>query len=142
MKKLGLYLIALILLFSFGCTSSNAFSERDMNELGAALIKLSSSVESAVYYKGIVCDGLSDDQLLSLSTKHDPSLLEPFNDYKLRVKIQNKHAAVLVCSGDGANALLEDAGCTARMELHRWKDQPLSPCEFSLDLNKVCEKPE
>lgn len=137
MKRVGLSLIALIVLFSFGCASSNAFSERDMNELGAALIKLSSSVESAVRYKGMGGD-ISDDRLLIIATKHDPSLLEPFSGYKLRVKIQDNHAAVLVCSKDGANALLEDAGCTARMEEHRWKDQPLSPCEFSLDLKETC----
>ena len=141
MKNRGLSLISIVFLFFFGCASSNAFSEREMNELGAALIKLSSAVESGVRYKGIE-ETLSDKEILALSTTHDPSLLDPFLDYKLRVKVQNKHAAVLVCSENGSKALLEDAGCTARMELHRWKEQPLSPCEFSLDLNKVCDKPE
>lgn len=140
MKNLRFFLIIVVLML-FGCTSSNTFSEKEMSELGAALIKLSSSVESAVRYKG-VGGGLSDDQLLVMATKHDPGLLEPFNHYKLRVKIQDNHTAVLVCSEDGTNALLEDAGCTARMERHRWKDRPLSPCEFSIDLKNVCTKPK
>jgi hypothetical protein len=139
MKRPVLSLITVIFLLSFGCSSSDTFSEKDMNELGAALIKLSSAVESGVRYKGLGAN-LPGDQLLMLSTQHDPNLLEPFKDYNLRVMIQENHSAVLICSKDGRNALLEDAGCTARMELHRWKDQPLSRCEFSLNLKKVCDQ--
>ena len=137
MKKGRLCSIVVIILFLLGCTTSNGVSEREMNEMGAALIKLSSSVESTVRYKAVGTD-VPDDQLLILATKHDPSLLEPFKGYKLHVMKQDNHAAVLVCSGDGRNALLEDAGCTARMDLHRWREKPLSPCEFTIDLKSAC----
>jgi len=140
MKTSHLSLIIVILLL-FGCANSQAQSIRDMNELGSALTKLSSAVESTVRYKGLGAD-LPDDELLILSTKHDPGLLEPFQSYKLRVLRQNGHTAVLVCTEDGLAALLEDTGCTARMDQHRWKAQPLSPCEFTLDLSQVCIQPK
>jgi len=140
MKIARLSLIIVIMLL-FGCASSQAWSEKEMNELGSALTKLSSSVESTVRYKGMGAD-LPDDKLLILSTKHDPGLLEPFQGYTLRVLRQNGHTAVLVCTEDGLAALLEDAGCTARMDQHRWKARPVPPCEFTLDLDRVCTSPK
>jgi len=133
--------LSIVILLLFGCASSQAWSEKEMNELGSALTKLSSSVESTVRYKGMGAD-LPDDKLLILSTKHDPGLLEPFQGYALRVLRQNGHTAVLVCTEDGLAALLEDAGCTARMDQHHWKARPVPPCEFTLDLAKVCTSPK
>lgn len=140
MKTASLSLITFILLI-FGCASSQAWSEKDMNELGSALTKVSSSVESTVRYKGMGAD-LPDDELFILSTKHDPGLREPFQGYKLRILRQNGHTAVLVCTQDGLAALLEDAGCTAGMDRHHWKAQPVPPCEFTLDLDKICSNPK
>jgi hypothetical protein len=142
MKTARLSLIIVILLLS-GCTSSHAWSEKDMNELGSALTKLCSAVESTVRYKGMGAD-LPDDELLILSTKHDPGLREPFQGYKLRVLRQNGngHTALLVCTEDGLAALLEDACCTARMDHHHWKVQPVPRCDFTIDLNKVCTSPK
>jgi len=135
-KRFSLVIVAVVLLFS-GCAGAQVRSETKMNELGSALTKLSSAVESTVRYKEVETD-LADDKLLILSTKHDPGILEPFQGYKLRVLRQNSHTAVLVCTEDGLAALLEDAGCTARMDQHHWKSQPLPSCEFTLDLDKVC----
>lgn len=133
--------IVVVVLLLFGCACAQVRSETKINELGSALTKLSSSVESTVRYKGMGAD-LPDDKLLILSTKHDPGLLEPFQGYTLRVLRQNGHTAVLVCTEDGLAALLEDAGCTARMDQHRWRDRPVPPCEFTLDLDKVCTSPK
>ncbi|MEI7636861.1 MAG: hypothetical protein WCJ37_06105 [Syntrophus sp. (in: bacteria)] len=139
--KIPRFSLIIVIILLIGCANTQAQSIREMNELGSALTKLSSAVESTVRYKGIGAD-LPDDELLILSTKHDPGLLEPFQGYKLHVLRQNGHTAVLVCTEDGLAALLEDAGCTARMDQHRWKAQPLSPCEFTLDLSKVCTSPK
>lgn len=138
MNKARLSLIIIVFLL-FGCASAQARSEGEMNELGSALTKLSSSVESTVRYKKQGA-GLSDEQLLLLSTQHDPAILEPFQGYYLRVLRQGGHSAVLVCTPDGSTALLEDAGCTARMEQHHWRKIPERPCEFTLNLNAVCPR--
>ena len=138
MKTVRLSLIIVVVVFLlFGCACAQFRSETKMSELGSALTKLSSAVESTVRYKEMGAD-LPDDKLLILSTKHDPGLLEPFQGYTLRVLRQNGHAAVLICTEDGLAALLEDAGCTARMDRHHWKARPVPPCEFTLDLPKVC----
>jgi len=129
--------ILIILAMLFGCASAQAQSETEMSELGSALTKLSSAVESTVRFKK-QGEGLSEEQLLVLSTRHDPSLLAPFQGYRLHVLRESGHAAVLVCSPDGHIALLEDAGCTARMDQHHWNAYPKRPCRFTLDLMRVC----
>jgi hypothetical protein len=138
--RFSLIIVIVILLLS-SCAIAQVRLETKMNELGSALTKLSSAVESTVRYKEMGAD-LPDDKLLILSTKHDPGLLEPFQGYTLRVLRQNGHTAVLVCTEEGLTALLEDAGCTARMDQHRWREQPVPPCEFTLDLDKVCTSPQ
>lgn len=136
MKTARLSLLALVLLL-FGCACAQAQSEAEMNRLGAALTHLSSAVESTVHYKKQGVD-LPDERLLVLSTQHDPGLLDPFQGYMMRVKRQSSHSAVLICTADGQTALLEDTGCTARMDQHLWKARPALPCDFTLDLAKVC----
>lgn len=136
MRTPCLAFVVVALLLS-GCASAQAQSVGDMNELGSALTKLSSSVESTVRYKKQGAD-LDDKKLLILATRHDPSILEPFQGYYLRVLRQAGHSAVLVCTPDGTTALLEDAGCTARMEQHHWRATPGRPCEFTLSLNELC----
>ena len=117
-------IIVTLLLFSFAC--AQAQSEAEMNELGSALTKLSSAVESTVHYKKQGAD-LPDDKLLILSTQHDLGLLDRFLGCKLRVLRQSSHSAVLACTPDGRNALLEDAGCTARMDQLNGRPGPCSP---------------
>ena len=56
-----------------------------------------------------------------MATAHDPGLLDPFSEYMLKAVSQNNHAIVLVCTNDGMKALLEDAGCTSKMDMHWWK---------------------
>jgi hypothetical protein len=138
MKIARLSLIAIILLL-FGCACAQAESEAKMNQLGAALVHLSSAVESTVHIKKLGAD-LSDDELLALAAQRDSDLLTPFKGYKLSVLRQSGHAAVLVCTEDGLTALLEDAGCTARMDQHLWKAQPPLPCAFTLNLEAICPK--
>jgi len=112
--------------------------EKKMNILGYALTKLSASVEATVRYENPP-KGLSDMELLILSTSHDPGLMAPFADYTLRVSRQDRDAVVLVCDKDGKYGLLEDAGCSGRMDKHLWKETPPKPCEFTVDTRKVCQ---
>jgi hypothetical protein len=106
--------------------------------LGSALTKLSTAVESTVRYKH-PAEELTDAQLLVLSTKHDPSLFEPFVKYTVRVQRRDRHAVVLVCTKDGGHGLLEDAGCTAVLDRHLWEGKATRPCEFTLNVEDVCK---
>src|SRR3972149_2321162 len=88
------------LLTLVGCTMSRAAEGEKMYVISSALTKLSASVESTVRYKD-PDEGISDAELLVLATRHDPGLLDPFADYKVRILRQDKHAVVLVCMKDG-----------------------------------------
>jgi hypothetical protein len=117
------------------CTSRPPDSE-EMYIKASALTKLSAAVESTVRYKNPPLE-LSESELLTLATRHDPILLENFKDYKVRVLRQERHSVVLVCDASGRRALLEDAGCSGRMDRERWIGKPES-CEFSIDAKEVC----
>jgi len=126
-----------LLLASAGCTVSRAAEAEKMYVLGSALTKLSASVEATVRYENPP-EGISDKELLALSTKHDPQLLELFDGYTVKGSRQDGHAVVLVCDKDGKVGLLEDAGCSSEMDKHLWKETPPKPCEFTLTVRDVC----
>ena len=101
------------------------------------LTKLSTAVESTVRYKNPPAE-LDESELLHLSVKHDPQLLENFAGFKVRVLSQHRHAIVLVCSIEGDRGLLEDAGCTSAMDRHHWRDSPQSACDFTMSAVTDC----
>ncbi len=88
-----------LVLASAGCTTSRAAESEKMYVLASALTKLSASVEATVRYENPP-EGITDDELLVLSTKHDPGLLEPFSAHKLHVSREDTHAVVIVCGID------------------------------------------
>ncbi|QTA83682.1 Uncharacterized protein dnl_60960 [Desulfonema limicola] len=141
MKKILIIIMAVMLAAAVaGCgkkKDNTKVDEKTMYTLSSSLTKLSAAVESTVRYKKPPA-GINDQDLLNLAVKHDPKLLEPFKEYKLRVLQKNKHAVVLVCSKDGKKGLLEDAGCSAAMDKHLW--QSSSSCKFTLDPDEVCKK--
>lgn len=106
----------------------------------SALTKLSAAAESAVRYKNAPAD-LTDRALLHWAASHDPGLLAPFSAYTLKVLRRDRHTVVLMCSEDGTLALLEDAGCTAKLDRHRWRDTPGAVCGFSIEPGAVCAGP-
>lgn len=126
-----------ILSFNIGCTHSIASDSEKMLKLAAALTKLSSAVESTVNSDNPPF-GISDSDLLTLATKHDPRILEPFADYTVRVLSQDHHAILLVCTKDRKRGLLEDAGCSSKFDMHLWKEQPANECEFTLSPTVIC----
>jgi hypothetical protein len=109
-----------------------------MLQLGSALTKLSKAVEYTVRYTNPP-EGLSDQELLTRATQEDPTLLEPFKGFTVRVLRQDRHAIVLVCTLDRQRALLEDAGCTAKLDKHSWEEN--QRCEFTLSVSTVCPAP-
>lgn len=136
----GLLLCALAVA-TLGCVSAgHSSNEETMLIKASALTKLSAAAESAVRYKDAPGE-LTDRTLLQWATSHDPALLAPFSAYTVKVLRQDRHAVVLVCTEDGTIALLEDAGCTAVLDRHRWRDTPGAVCGFSIEPRVVCAGP-
>lgn len=135
--RIRLYAILVIALVT-GCASRLDRPDREeMYIKASALTKLSAAVESTVRYKSPPLN-LTDEQLLELATRHDPILLENFKGYKARVLREGRHSVVLICDISGNRALLEDAGCSGRMDRARWMGKS-EPCEFSIDPRQQCE---
>jgi hypothetical protein len=109
-----------------------------MYKLASALTKLSASMQALIRY-GNPLTRSSETELLTEGTAHDPALLTNLGDYRIRVRSDDRHAVVLVCSKDGTRALLEDAGCTGDMDVQHW-DKPPVPCEFTLTAASACHK--
>jgi len=133
MLKTSVTLLAVMLVTGCG----TRVDQREMNFLASALTKVSASVDATVRY-GDLPTGQSPDQVLAASTKHDPSLLKPFADRRVLVKVIGRDSAVLICDPKTGNALLEDAGCTAKMDSHRWSSPLTGQCEFTLNLVALC----
>ena len=135
-KDKSIYFVFIFLLS--GCA---AVGHKDNSETmyikASALTKLTTAVEGTVRYQSVP-DTLSDQELLKLSTEDDPSLLEPFTGYVLKVNREFKHAIVIVCNSDGTQGLLEDAGCTAAMDKYLWQDNV--SCNFTLRSGVVCNQ--
>ncbi|WP_394706536.1 hypothetical protein [uncultured Hydrogenophaga sp.] len=127
-----------ILIAAFMATGCAAqVDEREMNFLGSALTKLSASVHATVRF-GAIPEGSSSEAVLQTSTDHDPELLRPFAGKLVKVQVVNKNSAVLVCDAATGKALLEDSGCTAQMDSHRWTSGVNTQCEFTLNLQAIC----
>lgn len=125
------------ILFIGFCSAATAQSEREMNDKASALTKLSAAVETTVRFRH-PSPLLSEDQLLKLSTAHDPRLLTLFKDYSVRVLRDQRRAVVMLCTPDRDRALLEDAACTVKLDRHHWRTSPGLPCEFSLKAATAC----
>lgn len=118
-----------------GCASR--VQERDMNQLASALTKVSAAVDAKVRYEDFP-ENVSPETLLNTVAQGDAQLMRNFDGRVLRVLRQGEDSAVLVCEAGTGRALLEDAGCTAAMDLHRWSQPLPQRCEFTLNLKAVC----
>ena len=132
--KFTLSVVVLTLLAGCQITRSN---DEEMYRLASALTKLSAAAEATVRYENPPA-GISEEELLRLATQHDPALLKPFESYFVRVLSRDRHAIVLVCTKDKGQGLLEDAGCSARLDVHLWQAQPPKSCNFTVKVEEVC----
>lgn len=132
-------LAGIIFTLTCSCAHANGGGKNSMFVLASALTKLTRAVETTVQYEDPP-DDMGEGDLLRLATKHDPALLERFRNYVVHVYRKNNHADLLVCTKDGTNGLLEDAGCTARMDVHLWTAKPLAACAFTLNIAELCDK--
>ena len=129
-------LFILVALLSACAVTKGRESADEMYVRASALTKLSAAMEAHVRY-GNPLARATEAELLAEGTKHDPALLTNLGEYRVRIRNDERHAMVLMCSKDGTRILLEDAGCTGEMDLHHW-DKPDLPCEFTLAAASVC----
>ena len=134
-------ILFLVLIVTVGLSACAHASKNEMYELASALLKVTAATESAVRYKDAPSE-LRDYELLQFATKHDPSLVAPLKGYTIKATSvatdKGRRAILLVCNKKGTQALLEDAGCSARLDTHRWKQS--APCEFSLNIYETCSQ--
>ena len=126
---------AAVVFISTGCASR--VQERDMNHLASALTKVSAAVDAKVRYEDFPANAPSEE-LLKAVAQGDPQLMRNFDGRVLRVLREGEDSAVLLCEAGPGRALLEDAGCTAAMDAHRWSSAAPQHCEFTLNLKAVC----
>jgi len=106
------------------------------SELGISLINLSAAVDA--YFSGTKNVPIGNDaEILRRATAHDPSLLTGvFKPYLIRVQRQEPYAILLLCTSDGKWAVMEDAGCSARLDRRAEENDP---CEFTLKVAPGCQ---
>jgi hypothetical protein len=125
--------------FISGCTSYHSNTSETMRPLASALTKLSSETEALVRY-GNLPPTATEEELLNLATKNDPSFLNTFKGYTLHAFSQDRHVIILLCTEDQEQGLLEDLGCTASLDRNLWKEDAVMPCEFTLSVELGCQQ--
>ncbi len=133
--RIGAFWLALMALASCTSTAPRINPER-MYESGSALTKLSAAMEAYIRF-GNPGTELSEAQLLLNGTEHDPALLSQLGAYTVRVQQRERHAVLLLCSKETKQALLEDAGCTGKMDVHHWQQAPRD-CSFTIEVASLC----
>jgi len=125
--QFSLSLVAVIFLL-VGCVSHA--DDEEMYVTASALTKVSSALEAAVYFD-TPPEGLQDRALLEFATEHDPSLLEPLDNFTLKANYVDRHGVVLVCDEPGRKALMKDLGCTAKLDEPYWDSTEEVPCRIN-----------
>ena len=136
MKHLTLLSLATALLLGACITPINATPDaKERGHLSTKMVNLSSAVNTYFTHLSEAPTD-SDATILQKATNHDKSLLAPeFEQYVLKVQYQNRYAVLLLCSKDGQRAIMEDVGCSARLDR---QVTDVAPCEFTLRVNPGC----
>jgi hypothetical protein len=129
-------LAAVLLLSACACTGPDMPTAAERGILSTKMVNLSAAVDTYFTFSPRV-PGESDAASLQNATSHDKRLLAPeFDRYLLKVQYQNPFAVVLLCSKDGKQAIMEDAGCSARIDRQVTR---AAPCEFTLHVSQGCK---
>jgi nitrogen fixation-related uncharacterized protein len=110
--------------------------EKERAELSVKMNALGWAVDGYLSRQADTAAG-SDMEILRQAAAHDPSLLAEnmFAPYLLKVRRQ-PHAVLLLCTKDGSRAVMEDAGCSARLD-RQVRDN--APCAFTLRVSEGCK---
>jgi len=132
-------LISLVTALLVGACAAPTVAAPDAKERGrlsTKMVNLSSAVDT--YFADLAEAPIdSDASILQSATRHDPRLLAPeFEPYLLKVQYQKSYAVLLLCSKDASRAIMEDAGCSARLDRQLTHT---APCEFTLLVKQGCQ---
>jgi hypothetical protein len=129
-------LVAALLLGACIAPNAGVLDAKERGILSAKMVNLSSAVDT--YF-----DSLSEtpidtvDNILRNATRHDSRLLAPeFGPYLFKTQYQNPYAVLLLCTKDGKQAIMEDAGCSARLDR---QVTDAAPCEFTVVVKSDCQ---
>lgn len=109
----------------------------ELEELGAYLVHLTAKAQAKAALEQLP-EGLPDPEVLALVTADDPPLGRRFEGYRVLFARQGGDAAVLVCTPDLREALLEDLGCTSRLDRKPWQGPGSPPCAFTVNIAEAC----
>lgn len=132
-KWILLLTATLISACTFAAVSSPDAEER--GRLSTYMVNLSAAVDT---YFSFLQERpmINDAEILKNATSHDQRLLtNDFEPYLIKVQYQNPYAVLLLCTKDGGRAIMEDAGCSARLDRQIADD---SRCEFTLKVKDGC----
>jgi hypothetical protein len=129
-------LVAALLLGACVASITAAPDNEERGRLSTKMVNLSSAVDT--YFADLPkAPTDSDATILQNATHHDNRLLSPeFELYVLKVQYQDPYAVLLLCSKDGNWAIMEDAGCSARLDR---QVTHAAPCEFTLHVSRGCQ---
>lgn len=113
--------------------------ESDMNTLGRDLTYLTQDVDATLRQDPAGAVGLSGEAVLARALAGDARLQTTFRPYKVTLTRAGGAFSLLVCTPDGARALLEDASCTPELDGTPWQQTPAAPCRSTLQLSAVCK---
>jgi predicted nuclease of predicted toxin-antitoxin system len=137
MKKLVLIgLVSSIVLGACVIVPTCLPTDEERGRLSTRMVNLSAAVDT--YFADLPGKPTdSDAVILQKATQHDARLMaKDFDNYVLKVQYQNPYAVVLLCSKNEKIAIMEDAGCSARIDRQVTKT---APCEFTLRVNQGCQ---
>lgn len=141
--EIAIALCIMVVTLMPGCASCPAIDPhlQTISHFSDYMIPLSKAVEVVV--DEIPLDS-KDDEIFAevLKRSGDPELLKPFAGYVLNGKIVeyfgSRTGVILLCSPGGKEGIIEDVTCTTRPDTSRPTG---SPCDYLLDVEKVCLAP-
>ena len=126
--------ISLIVLLS-GCYTPKNNNPEVMADLASQLKDISAAIDGTLKFSS---EPYTDPhKLLLAAIKDDKSKLAPFENYQLRIVIQEKNAILLLCKEE--ILLIEDAGCSAKSDIQHWQSDKNQICKVTLKSNQVCK---
>lgn len=137
MKHRPLIILATVLLLNACQAPIGTYPDtEERGRLSTKMVNLSSAVDT--YFVDLTNTPTDDSStILQNATRHDKRLLAPeFKPYMLKVQYQNPYAVLLLCSEDGNRVIMEDAGCSARLDR---QVTHVAPCEFALRVSQGCK---
>lgn len=140
--KLMSTIVVMILLSGCGCGCLSKSEKEKYEELSPILLQLNIKIDSYVRYELDDASTFSQDQIIDNAVRDDEILFKELEKirkcYSLKLKIEGKNSILLLCTKDNKICLIEDSGCTKKIDFAHWEKNKNQPCEFTLDLKSIC----